>query len=166
MNISFTLTPMQIWKMHDRNISLVSVYKSLHVALICFIVLFLPSNKLPLYMLDECSMKAIKNGQNYFIVSVVQGQLNYHSVFHMWICTVVYMSVLLSMNTSAQTCMHELKKKKKTSHGLMSLHVELMCRSEGGCVSLTEVQTSVAYLIQGLWPADLTEAWDPGLTSE
>lgn len=54
------------------------------------------------------------------------------------------------MNTSAQTCMHELKKKKKTSHGLMSLHVELMCRSEGGCVSLTEVQTSVAYLIQGL----------------
>lgn len=34
-------------------------------------------------MLDECSMKAIKNGQNYFIVSVVQGQLNYHSVFHM-----------------------------------------------------------------------------------
>lgn len=69
--------------MHDRNISLVSVYKSLHVALICFIVLFLPSNKLPLYMLDECSMKAIKNGQSYFIVSVVQGQLNYHSVFHM-----------------------------------------------------------------------------------
>lgn len=34
-------------------------------------------------MLDECSMKPIKNGQNYFIVSVVQGQLNYHSVFHM-----------------------------------------------------------------------------------
>lgn len=117
MNISFTLTPMQIWKMHDRNISRVSVYKSLHVALICFIVLFLPSNKLPLYMLDECSMKAIKNGQNNFIVSVVQGQLNYHSVFHMWICTVVYMSVLLSMNTSAQTCMHELKKNKKQVMG-------------------------------------------------
>lgn len=28
----------------------------------------------------------------------------------------------------------------------MSSHVELMCGSEGGCVSLTEVQTCVAYL--------------------
>lgn len=167
MNISFTLTPMQIWKMHDRNISLVSVYKSLHVALICFIVLFLPSNKLPLYMLDECSMKPIKNGQNYFIVSVVQGQLNYHSVFHMWICTVVYMSVLLSMNTSAQTCMHELKKtKKKTKSWVNEFACWANVQVRGSCVSLTEVQTSVAYLIQGLWPADLTEAWDPGLTSE
>lgn len=48
----------------------------------------------------------------------------------------------------------------------INVRVEIMSSSVGGCISLTEIQTCVACVVQGHWPAEPTQAWDPGLTSE